>query len=101
MSMQSNEELKHYGVLGMKWGVRKAVLNYANYSQERAKFLKKSITNPRLTAKANAQSISNDTRKNQIRRTILGSYTLNDMKDINKRVDSLIKEKMNKKLSEI
>lgn len=65
-----NDELKHYGVLGMKWGIRRAQKKGTSYKYESmyTKNLKK--------AAAKAGKYDNKTRQNELRRQVNQSKIL-------------------------
>ncbi len=107
---EQNNSLQHYGVPGMKWGVRKAVKigntlnkginNARKRNMETSKYAINKAFHPILSAKADVASMRGQSLGTKMRRSMLYQKT-EEVRDINKRVESLIQQRMNKKLSEI
>lgn len=86
--------LKHYGVLGMHWGVRKA----EDYGRAVGKTAVNSYVHPILTRRANNQSIASEkTIGARARRRMLYSKT-SELQDLNSRTANLVEEKKAAKL---
>lgn len=62
----SNQELKHYGVLGMKWGKRKARQTSSDYDRARALEKKhpSEMTNKELQELNNRQQLESNYKRN-------------------------------------
>ena len=83
-------ELMHYGKKGMKWGKRGVGIK--TYAKEAGKMTVNSLKHPILSNKAQAKSLKARTMKDRARRTMLYQNT-KDVKDINKRVSSMLTSK--------
>lgn len=95
----NDEPLIHWGVPGMKWGVRKA--RAKTWLKEAGKVTKNSLLHPNITNKANADSIRATKSKKELLRRTLAYQSTKDLKDVNRRVDAYLKKQKNKKLKDI
>lgn len=93
-----DEFLAHYGVKGMKWGVRKAVDTAGNRIRTTAKYQANSLRNPFLTSRATRESMKTGSAGTQARRALVYQKT-SEVADINKRVDRLRSEKAQAKIA--
>jgi len=91
-----DQSLAHFGVLGMKWGVHRTATQLGksagNWGKEAGKMIKSNYTHPIITSRANRESKKADTMGNRVRRTLVYQNT-KDLKDINKRIDTMVAEK--------
>lgn len=90
MRYESQTDLKHYGVLGMKWGKRKAAAGA--YVRESGKMIKESLKHPILSNKANKESIAADPLKTRLRRSSL-YQTTKEIHDVNQRLNKMLADK--------
>ena len=90
-----NEALMHYGVKGMKWGVRrkriaaavkKSAKTYGNFQKERLKAFGNAYTHPIMTSRAMHKNMKNDKLRTKLRKQVY--LTGNEYKSINKDVRS-------------
>lgn len=88
-----NEALLHFGVKGMKWGVRrkrmaaavkKSAKTYGNFQKERLKTLGNSYTHPIMTSRALSNNMKNDKLRTKLRKQLY--LTGNEYKSINRDV---------------
>ena len=70
-----NEALMHYGVKGMKWGVRrkriaaavkKSAKTYGNFQKERLKAFGNAYTHPIMTGRAMRKNMKNDKLRTKV-----------------------------------
>lgn len=95
--MDDNQRvLSHFGVPGMKWGVRKAASAAGRYAKEAGKLTKNSYVHPILTKKAASASISKDKLGTRLRRTTIANTT-KELADINQRVDKAVQQRAQQK----
>ena len=95
MRYESQTDLKHYGVLGMKWGKRTAAVK--NWGKEAGKLTVNSYKHPILSDRANKESIKADPSiKSRLRRTMVYQNT-KDIKDVNQRLDKMLADKAARK----
>lgn len=86
-------ELRHFGVKGMKWGVRKAVGEYASAVGQG---VKDSYAHPILSDRAFKESVAaSGSTKTKARRLLVYSKT-SEIKDMNARTAKLIAAKKQK-----
>ena len=97
--MTAQDELMHYGVLGMKWGkssvgkgVSTAARTNANRVKESSKMILNSYAHPIMTTKAVKASQKNDSTLTKIRRSQY--QTTAEIKDINRLVESMKAQKI-------
>lgn len=88
-----NEALLHFGVKGMKWGVRKkriasavkkSAKTYGNFQKERLKTLGNSYIHPIMTSRALSNNMKNDKLSTKLRKSLY--LTGNEYKSINRDV---------------
>jgi len=84
--------LSHFGVPGMKWGVRRAANGVRNQIGEAYKMQRNSLMHPFVTQKATYDSLKKGNIKTNIRRTMIFQKT-SEIKDINDRVKSILANK--------
>ena len=95
--MDDNQRaLSHFGVPGMKCGVRKAASAAGRYAKEAGKLTKNSYVHPILTTKAASASISKDKLGTRLRRTTIANTT-KELADINQRVDKAVQQRAQQK----
>lgn len=91
-----NEALLHFGVKGMKWGVRrkriasavkKSAKTYGNFQKERLKTLGNSYIHPIMTSRALSNNMKNDKLRTKLRKSLY--LTGNEYKSINRDVKKL------------
>ena len=78
-----NEALLHYGVKGMKWGVRKAAKGLGDRAKTMPRAMVNTYTHPILSKKTIDKMNKNAPRKTQIRRRVIG-YTTKEVKAYNR-----------------
>lgn len=107
-----NEALLHYGVKGMRWGVRRkraaaavknAAKTYGKFQKERLKTLGNSYTHPIKTNQAISRNMKNDKIHTQLRKSLY--RTGNEYKSINKDVEKSVRDsrinRVNKKITKL
>lgn len=107
-----NEALLHYGVKGMRWGVRRkraaaavknAAKTYGKYQKERLKTLGNSYMHPIKTNQAISRNMKNDKIRTKLRKTLY--RTGNEYKSINKDVEKSVRDsrinRVNKKITKL
>ena len=109
--MSNQKYLSHYGILGMKWGVRRQPgpdglvgksrgQAIKEWGSEAGKLTKTNLRHPGIVAKAKEESINAEpTFRNRLRRTMLYENTDN-IKDVNARVAVKLKIQKEKKEAE-
>jgi len=91
--MDNNQRgLSHTGVLGMKWGVRRAGNAIKSRVRETTKYTKNSYLHPFLTGKAERQSMDKNSFGTIARRSLVYQKT-SEIKDINTRVNKMLAKK--------
>ena len=81
-------ELKHYGVLGMKWGIRKAHSNSLEISKSGKKSIKGNIKN-KLNANKNRNKAIKKLSDEELRRVITRLQMERQYKQLNERQKSI------------
>ena len=87
MNNQVQNELLHYGVLGMHWGQTKG--SAKAWVKEARIMSKNSLRHPNLTDRADKASKNASSFKDQIRRELV-YQNLNEIKDVNARTAKMI-----------
>jgi len=87
--MLPHDELYHYGVKGMRWGVRR-------YGRAVGEATKLSLRHPNLTDRAFRESMAGQSRKTNFRRSY-GWSTTREIERMNSRTKQLVSEKKAKK----
>ena len=95
---QYNNELYHYGILGMKWGFRRTQSQLGNLSKKDAKWVKKNTK--KITEKAKNKSsrdlmnYANELMKNQRAINKSGKFSAATINSYNQKMASLMNEKV-------
>lgn len=100
--LSKSDELKHFGIPGMRWGVRKGP-NRVNigkkpgaaseWLKEAGQLTKNNLRHPILADRANRASIAAEkTLGSKLRRSLVVQNT-KDLKDVNARLDKAIAQK--------
>ena len=92
--MDNNQKaLSHYGVPGMKWGIRRAASAVGRYAKETVKLNKNAYVHPILTRKALLKEAGKGSLGTAIRKGVIGRST-KELESLNKDVAKMQKQKI-------
>ena len=95
--MDDNQRvLSHFGVPGMKWGVRKAAKAVGRYAKETGKLNINAYAHPILTRKALYKELGSDSFGKGLRKSLIGRST-KEMAALNNDVAKMQKQKAQQK----
>lgn len=95
-----NEALLHFGVKGMKWGVRKAAKALGDRTKTMSRAVVNASTHPILSKKTLNKMNKNASLKTKIRRSVIG-YSTKEVKAYNRSMKKSIIASKKKKLERL